>query len=210
MIMSKKILIVAPHADDEALGVGGSVFKHLQNDNEVHLIICGIRSNDVVEQINNATKHYTSVRHLVYQDELYYSVFDMLLRSVECFYNLVQPDVVYIPNHDDFNRDHRCVHEICEIVCRRFQTNPPDQILMYETPSSTTQSFNNNFKCNYYEKLDFEHVDAKIKTMEKYVNEMREYPNPRSMKGLLTYAQFRGMECGEEYAEGFQLVYKKS
>lgn len=210
MNTSKTILVVAPHADDEVLGVGGSVEKHLEHGHNVHLIICGKRKHDTQNQIDRATKNYTSTQQMVFQDESYYTVFNALLDSVERAYSRVRPDTVYIPNNVDFNQDHRCIHEICEITCRRYQTDPPKEVLMYEIPSSTTQSFNNNFKCNYYEKLDFKHVEAKIKTMEMYTNEMREFPNPRSVKGLMTYAQFRGMECGEQYAEGFQILYKKS
>jgi N-acetylglucosamine malate deacetylase 1 len=206
----KRILVIAPHADDEALGVGGSAAKHLELENEVYLIICGKRKNDSPEQIKNATEQYTKTYQLPYEDESYYSVFNAILDCVESIYVDVRPDVVYIPNHGDFNRDHRCVHEVCEIITRRYQQHPPEKILMYEIPSSTTQSFNNNFKCNYYEQLSQQHIIAKINTMKEYKNELREFPNPRSRDGLMTYAKFRGMECGCEFAEGFHLIYQKS
>ena len=210
MNTSKTILVVAPHADDEVLGVGGSVEKHIENGHEVHLLICGKRSNDSQEQIEQATRHYTSAQQMVFQDKSYYTVFNSILDSMERAYSRIRPDTVYIPNISDFNQDHRCIHEVCEITCRRFQENPPTCVLMYEIPSSTTQSFSNNFKCNFYEKLELKHVNAKIAIMETYENEMRKYPNPRSALGLMTYANFRGMECGEEYAEGFQILYKKA
>ena len=54
--------------------------------------------------------------------------------------------------------------------------------------------------------------DLKFKrdTFKKYKNELRQYPNPRSAEGILTYAKFRGMECNPLYAEGFNLIYQKS
>ena len=205
-----KNLIIAPHADDEVLAIGGTVEKYLERGDEVELIICGRRKHDDDEQKKNATKHYTNTHQLPYNDESYYSVFNLILESVESIYNRIRPDVVFVPNREDFNQDHKCVYEICEIVTRRYQDHSPDKILMYETPSSTTQSFNNNFKCNYYEQLQLEHVMAKIATMCEYENEMRDFPNPRSKLGLMTYANFRGMECGTEYAEGFNLIYQRS
>mgnify|MGYP001164199424 CR=1 FL=1 len=205
-----KRLIIAPHADDEVLGVGGSVCKFIQNQDHVHLIVCGTRKNDSTEQINSATKHYTSCKVFPYQDESYFSVFDALLKSVEREYDRIRPDVVYIPSSRDFNQDHKCVHQVCEIVLRRYQQHPPQKILMYEIPSSTTQSFQNNFKCNYYEQLQLSHVNNKINTMSEYTNEMRDFPNPRSALGLMTYANMRGMECGCEYAEGFEIIYELS
>lgn len=78
---------------------------------------------------------------------------------------------------------------------------------MYEIPSSTTQSFQNNFHCNWYESLTREQLDFKIKTFNKYESEVREYPNPRSSDGIESYAKFRGMECNNEFAEGFNVLY---
>lgn len=205
-----RILVIAPHADDEVLGAGGSVSKHIAQGNDVHLLICGERRQDNMEQIKSATEHYKKSYMLKYDDEAYYESFDDMLKSVEQVYNQIKPHVVYIPNRDDFNRDHRCVFEICEIVCRRYQAHAPTRVLMYETPSSTTQSFNNNFKCNHYETLSQQHIMDKIDTLMLYKNELREFPNPRSERGVLVQANFRGMECGFEFAEGFNILYNKS
>ena len=40
MSTSKKILIIAPHADDEVLGVGGTTQKLIREGHDVYLIIC--------------------------------------------------------------------------------------------------------------------------------------------------------------------------
>ena len=83
---------------------------------------------------------------------------------------------------------------------------------MYEVPSSTTQSFDNNFKCNYYEEVSDGDMAYKLATLYKYEGEIRTYPNPRCVDGIVTYAKFRGMECNSKtwYAEGFNLIYQKS
>ena len=132
------------------------------------------------------------------------------IKHLENLYNQINPDIVFIPNKDDFNMDHKTVHEVCEILVRRYQDNPPEQILMYEIPSSTTQSFENNFKCNYYVSLSEENLNNKVQTFLVYDNEVRDFPNPRSKDGIVTYALFRGMECNSWYAEGFYLIYQKS
>lgn len=202
------ILVIAPHADDEVLGVGGTVDKLLSDGKKVHLIVCSRRVNDLPEY-TEATEHYTSVCYMNYVDESLELVKNHLLKNIERVYNEIKPDTIFIPNKDDFNLDHKAVHEVCEIVVRRFQETSPTQVLMYEVPSSTTQSFNNNFNCNYYVKLSRKNVIAKLALFKKYKNEIREFPNPRSNKGLETYANFRGMECNENFAEGFNLIYKK-
>lgn len=205
-----KYLIIAPHADDELLGVGGTARKYINAGDEVHVIICGIRKNDDSMQITKATNWFTSVHILPFEDESYNIVKNKLLKNVENIYNNLKPNIVFIPNKDDFNMDHKVVYEICEVVLRRYQEHSPDKILMYEVPSSTTQSFNNNFKCNYYEKLTLTNLNYKIKRFCEYKNEVRKFPNPRSKDGIKTYAMFRGMECNTKYAEGFNLIYQKS
>ena len=204
----RKALVIAPHADDEVLGVGGTMFKLQRTPGwKTYVIVCGKREHDVNEQFLQATENYPESYLLPYTDESYYEVFNPMLKNIESVYNKIQPDVVYIPNKHDFNRDHRCVYEICEIVCRRFQEHAPTSVYMYETPSSTTQSFNNNFKCNYYEQLTSKHVKHKINTLSIYDKELRDYPHPRSKIGISTYARFRGMECNSAYAEGFNILY---
>ncbi len=105
---------------------------------------------------------------------------------------------------------HKTIYEVCEVVLRRYQKYSPDKILMYEIPSSTTQSFDNNFKCNYYEELSSADINSKINRFLEYKNEVREFPNPRSKNGIMVYGMFRGMECYAKYAEGFNLIYQKS
>ena len=37
--MSKRVLIIAPHPDDESLGLGGAISKFIEQGNEVHLLV---------------------------------------------------------------------------------------------------------------------------------------------------------------------------
>tara|TARA_R100000278_G_scaffold115437_1_gene94326 strand:- start:539 stop:1168 length:630 start_codon:yes stop_codon:yes gene_type:complete len=208
MNIKNKILIIAPHADDEVLGVGGTTSKMLSNGHDVHLIVCSKRANDIKEY-KEAMNHFTSSIWLDFEDEKLNLIKNRLLKVVEKIYNGIRPDIVFIPNKDDFNLDHKTVYEVCEIVCRRYQKYPPEMVLMYEIPSSTTQSFNNNFKCNYYVSLTEEDIKFKAETFLKYKNEIREFPNPRNSEGVHLYSRFRGMECNSQYAEGFNLIYQK-
>ena len=208
MSIKKKILIIAPHADDEVLGVGGTTHKMLLENNEVHLIVCSKRKNDLPEY-TNATEHFTSVCYMGFEDESLKVVQRHLLKNIEKVYNQIKPNIVFIPNKDDFNIDHKVVHEVSEIVVRRYQDYPPEMVLVYEVPSSTTQSFKNNFECNYYVSLTEDNVKFKINNLLLYKNELRPYPNPRCGEGILIYSKFRGMECNSEYAEGFKLIYQK-
>lgn len=208
MSISKKILIVAPHADDEVLGVGGTTQKLIREGHDVYLIICCAREKDL-DEYRECTSHFKQTFRLPFKDESLETQVTPLLKSIEEVYTTINPDWVFIPREDDFNLDHRAVHRACEVVLRRYQKHAPSKIFEYEIPSSTTQSFNNNFKGNVYIPLTRNDVRTKIDLLTAHIHEVRVYPNPRSDSGLLTYARFRGMECDAEYAEYFNLIYSK-
>lgn len=199
------ILVVAPHADDEVLGVGGTVNSLVSRGKNVHLIVCANRSHDI--DYSECQKQYTSVINLGLIDEQIKAA--ELIKLLEPAYISIKPQVVFIPNRDDFNMDHREVYHGSQVVLRRYQQHPPRVVMMYEVPSSTTQSFKNNFHCNYYQSITQNDVEQKINVLYKYTKEVREFPNPRSKQGIMTYAMFRGMECNSEYAEGFNIIYMK-
>ena len=197
-----KYLVIAPHADDELLGCGGTISKLLRSNNEVYLLVCSTRHNDL-KKYKDVFSLFTGYFELPFEDEKLHRY--NLLKSIETIYNKIKPHTIFIPNKDDFNLDHQEVYKSCQVVLRRFQTYEPKEILMYEVPSSTTQSFKNN----YYVELQDTDIKFKIDNFKKYINEIRDYPNPRNEEGILTYAKFRGMECNTKFAEGFNLIYKK-
>ena len=80
--------------------------------------------------------------------------------------------------------------------------------MCYEVPSSTDQAPpfpEYTFQPNFYVDIsDF--LDRKIQAMKAYTREMREFPHPRSAKGIEVLAQKRGMEIGFRAAEGFMVI----
>ena len=215
-----KILIVAPHMDDEVLGVGGTIAKHIDNGDEVCVVIVANRiynhSLDLEllkkdrTNTSNAKKilGYNHVIFLGLDDErLDNSVQDIII-PLEEEYNKFLPDIVYTNHFGDNNQDHRAVFEAVRVITRQSQKAPPSKVFLYETPSSTEQSpplLSNAFVPNYFVNID-NFLDQKILAMQCYENEMRDYPNPRSIKGIKSYAQFRGIQSGFHYAEAFMIM----
>jgi LmbE family N-acetylglucosaminyl deacetylase len=207
----KRVLVIAPHADDEVLGVGGTIQKYIEKKYEVNVIICCKRKVDNnIDHINclNILK-VKKIFHLNMKDEKLNEYKNELLKKLEDLYYEIKPNIIYIPNKNDLNQDHKTVYDVCEVVLRRYQPDSPEMIFSYETPSSTTQSFKNNFKINWYESISKKQLNKKIKAFYQYKNEIRKYPNPRNDKGIKIYAKFRGMECNSKYSEAFNLIYSK-
>ncbi len=210
----KTVLIVAPHADDEVLGTGGAIQKHVNDGDIVHVVIVCNRRGNKTRQQGQCVKAClllgvpaTNVYFLNMKDEMLDANSHDIIKPLEKIYNEVNPSVVYHCHYDDVNTDHQAVANACDVITRRLQKNPPDIVLMYEVLSSTTQSTKKTFKPNLYYKLTSTMLDNKKSAMVVYEGELREYPNPRCEKGIEVYAMFRGMEAGCEYAECYQVKY---
>ena len=122
----------------------------------------------------------------------------------------VRPEIVFIPFSGDINKDHKLVAESALVAVRPRPDSPVKKVFCYEVLSETewsnpAQGAGNIFTPNYYENIsDF--LDDKIKAMQCYKSELKEYPHPRSLEGIKILAQKRGMEVGKRYAEAFMLV----
>jgi len=94
------------------------------------------------------------------------------------------------------------------VACRIISRHKVPRVLAYEVPSSTDMSppfpefgFQPNFYINIGTVLG-----QKIEAMKAYQREIREFPHPRSPKGIEVLARKRGMEIGFEAAEAFMLI----
>lgn len=211
--MSKKILVIAPHADDEVLGVGGTIQKHVQLGDVVNVVIVCDRETQYDQRgfagVANKILGVSDIKWLGFKDECVDNMMRDLIKKIETVYDKVKPDVVYICSDGDINTDHQIIHRACIVVCRSIQEHPPKQVLVYEVPSSTTQSLPKTFQPNYYVSLTEDDVNTKCEAMHAYKCELRDPPNPRNSRGIKLYAQYRGMECNTMYAECFNLLYER-
>ena len=102
-------------------------------------------------------------------------------------------------NHFVMERDWNQFHSVKNIVT---------SIYTFEILSSTEWNFSSNFKPNYFINLNRLQLLKKWKAIKIYKSEIRNKPHPRSLFGVETLAKYRGMQSGNLYAEGFELVRK--
>jgi LmbE family N-acetylglucosaminyl deacetylase len=223
---NKKILIIAAHPDDEVLGCGGTMAKWANEGAEVYSLIMaeGATSRDKTrdrESRNVDLAHLglaaqkasdllgiASVELLSYPDNRMDSV-DLLdvVKSVEDRIKKINPDTVVTHHSADLNIDHQVIHEAVMAACRPQPGHPVKRILSFEVPSSTewqSPTFGNSFIPNWFEDIS-DTLESKIRALEAYETEMREWPHARSIKAVEHLARWRGASIGREAAEAFIL-----
>ncbi|MBU4449517.1 MAG: PIG-L family deacetylase [Proteobacteria bacterium] len=214
-----KVLVIAPHMDDEVLGCGGAVVRHLQAGDAVAVCVVANRAYGhrydaaLIEREKDACR--TAKELLGYHDLFFLDLPDeqldhsqiKLIVPLEEVVARVQPAIAYLPHQGDLNQDHRAVFHAALVACRP-QGSLVKIIRVYEVPSSTDQVPAQGawpFLPNYY--VDISGVlDLKIKALSCYEAESRPFPHPRSREGLVVLGSKRGMEVGLEAAEAFMVL----
>lgn len=221
-----KVLVIAAHPDDEILGVGATVTKHVQNGDECLALILGegmtsrytnrdLADSLKVEELHKDTFDAAKIIGYkeVYVEKLPDNRFDSvdlldIIKVVEKYVEKIKPDVIYTHHSGDLNIDHRKTYEAVLTATRPINGNQyPKEIYCFETVSSTEWNFeySNCFKPNYFiDVTDF--LQFKLKAMECYQSELKEFPYPRSIENLKASAKKWGSVIGSKYAEAFEVV----
>lgn len=215
-----KVLVVAPHMDDETFGMGGTIARHVAARDEVHVCIVCKRAYDhkftpeLVERERSAAMQAIALlgcgspTFLDLRDELLDErLLDVIVPLEDCV-GRIRPEVVYTVHRGDTNQDHRAVFDASVVACRSVAKHRVRRFLCYEVLSSTEQAPpfpERAFLPNLFVDIA-PFVDLKVDAARAYETELRQSPHPRSPEGIRTLARYRGMQVGLNAAEAFVVV----
>ncbi len=214
---SENILIIAAHPDDEILGTGGTLKKHILKGDKVNvLIFCEAetmrykgKNVNLEEMAKKAGKiiGFNSIKFLKFPDQHLdtFSLVD-IIKPIEEEVEKLKPSTVYTHYYGDINRDHKILAEATIVALRPFK-NLVESLIAYETPSSTEWQIPYNFSANYFVDIT-ETFECKLKAMECYKSEIYPPPHPRSLESLKARAEYWGSFSNMRFAEAF-FIYKK-
>lgn len=217
-----KILVVAAHPDDEILGAGGTLIRHINQGDVIHFLILSdgetSRTNvsNVQKRRSQAEKVAKSIGAAsVALEEFPDNSFDTvpllsLAKTVEKYVSKLQPVIIYTHHLFDLNVDHRLTAQAVLTACRPQPGVSVKEIYSFEVPSSTEWQAklpSHVFMPTVY--VDITNtIDRKIELLSIYSNELQTYPHPRSKEGIKLLAQYRGLEVGRRFCEAFALLRK--
>ena len=219
-----KILCIVAHPDDEVLGIGGTLIKHVSYGDCVDIIILSEGEASKSKKIERNSKRITNAKSCCnIMGSNLYKIFDFpdqqldkisqlkIVKKLENCLEKLKPDIIYTHHPADINSDHQITAHTTLVAARPISYHKVmPEIRCFETPSSTEQAPNVEpyvFKPNFY--VCIEKVwKKKIEAINAYSKEIKKYPHPRSIKSIESLAIKRGSEVNLKKAEAFYIVRK--
>ncbi|MBT5400692.1 PIG-L family deacetylase [bacterium] len=219
--MNENVLIVAAHPDDEVLGCGGVIAKHIDDNDNVSVVFMadGVESRNYQDFESNISDRKTHALKacsilgvnnpifLNFPDNRMDSIPLLdVIKSIEKIIDKLSPTIIYTHNDSDLNIDHRITYQAVMTSCRPQQGSSIKKIYLFEVLSSTEWSLSSygSFVPNCFVDIT-NFIDVKIDALNEYLYEINEFPHPRSVEAVKALAKIRGSSSGFMYAEAFKV-----
>ena len=219
------ILVVAAHPDDEILGCGATLAKHVQRGDRVDILVLaeGLTSRDDRRDVFKRKKDLRrladaaqkagrllgvrSVQLHDFPDNRMDSVTRLdVVKVIEKAVERVRPQIVYTHHGGDVNIDHQIAFQAVSTACRPQPGRPVSTLLCFETSSSTEWQLapSKAFIPNWFVDVT-RTLPRKMKALKINASEMRPWPHARSYQAIESLARWRGASVGVAAAEAFML-----
>jgi N-acetylglucosamine malate deacetylase 1 len=212
------VLVIAAHPDDEVLGCGGTIARHVAMGDKVNLLFIadGETGRIMAAKPNRNIAAFAASKILGAEPPVFLDWRDQTLdtiplleitQAVEAEIERVTPTIVYTHHAGDLNKDHRLVHEAVMTALRPLPSCPVKEIYTFEVLSSTEWGvlYPPYFIPNHFVCISA-FLKQKLRALECYSSEMREEPHARSMISVERLAGFRGNSVGIMRAEAFMTI----
>lgn len=226
----QRVLVLAPHPDDEVLGCGGLISRFKREGAEVFVLYMtvgttkdfsrkGLSTQD--ERVKEIEKVAAYLRfdgyRIAFPGDDYHLKLDAvpqkdLINEIErgddISLEATKPTIVVTPSSFDYNQDHNAV---CEATIAATRPTPPKYkafqplVLTYELPYGSWTTLDTVPHPSFFVALQEEDLRAKEKALTLYRSQLKNAKGPLSVHGISVLANMRGFQSGVELAEAFFL-----
>lgn len=219
-----RTIVIAPHPDDEVLGVGGALLRRKSEGARIAwLIVTGITTEagwggEKIEQRANEIKQITELFGFDSVFELNFPTTQLdhvpmgdVVTAISNVFQKFEPEEVFVPHPSDVHTDHRIVFEAVASCTKWFRYPSVKRVMAYETLSETDFGLgvSQAFRPNVFIDITA-HLPNKLRAMNIYSSEVGDFPFPRSHQAIRALATLRGAASGFQAAEAFELLRERS
>ncbi|MFC3998280.1 PIG-L deacetylase family protein [Nocardiopsis sediminis] len=226
----QRILVLAPHPDDETLGCGGLISKAKAAGAEVYVqfLTVGDTADHSPRGFSTAGERYAEIKevadhfrwdgwHIAFPGDDHHLRLDRLPRfelvdAIERHSPLsiatLEPTVVLAPHRSSYNQDHQAAAEAAHTALRPSDArrrHHPAIVLTYEEAADLWNS-GALPPPGLLVKLAEADLEAKLAAMRLYGTQIHDHPHTRSEPTLRSLAVLRGMQGGVALAEGYHVL----
>jgi len=224
-----RILVIAPHADDETFGAGGTIARYAEEGHEVVVAVM--------------TGHGTECQHPLWPEGLWHQIrseareahailgvtktifeeipaatvsdqpFWKLTRTTSGVIDRVEPDILFVPFPMDLHKDHRELFHAFSVGWRTCSEagRKIREVYCYEVVSETHWNIpyvEQGFLPNVWVDIT-RYLEKKLEAAARYESQIRPAPDSRSLRAIKALAEWRGSQMHMEAAEAFFMVRKR-
>lgn len=215
--MSNYLLVIA-HSDDEILGAGCTMLKLIEQGHNISVVCMTMEAptrEDHISKIMKKQHERIGVKKTyVYPAkalELEKANRIDVVQFIEQAMLETEADVIITHYKHDLHHDHRIVYELVMEAIRLPQRDPDKHIKRLQSVLSmevicSTSWADERFRPTVFSECSSELLRRKIELLNEYDNVIRPVPHPRSVQGIFSLANYRGLQSCCEYAEGFENI----
>ena len=217
---NEKLLVIAPHADDEVLGCGGLISKVKKEGGKVHVLIFNVGAV-MKEDSDKATKQWkkeTSEAMKFLKVDSFETIFDsasdnryldakplhsliqIIERESKVSLEKIKPTIVAMPTNHSHHQDHVRVFEACIAALRPSRPPSPKMVISYEAPEHSKWSVSGVFEPNFYINIE-KYLKKKTDAFYKYKSQVK--VGVRDENSIRSQATYRGRDVGLKFCEAY-------
>lgn len=227
-LSKQRLLVVAPHADDETTGSGGLIAKIKDAGGKVFVMVVSVGDLEHFDTSGKTTHSKTRKEELadamkclgvddyeilIEDSEVHLrletlprrDLIDLIERKGKLSTEKTKPTMIVLPA-PSFNQDHEAVYKAGITACRpHLATTKSFQnfVLIADAPQ-LTWSGPPFFKPNFYVDISGQFLERKLESYACHKSQIRPSPSQAGIDALRLLAEMRGREISVAAAEAFE------
>lgn len=217
---ARKVLVLAPHPDDDVLGCGGTIVRLVEAGVAVHVGIVTRADPPLfpAKTVSTGRREAAAAHDLLGVTETHYlnqpaAALDRvshadLNAAIAGLVEAIAPDTLFIPFAGDVHVDHQRIFQSAMVAVRPRNLRIPVCVLAYETLSETNwyaPGITPAFLPDTFVDIGTT-LEAKLAAFGCFASQVRAFPDERSPTAIRALAVMRGATVFREAAEAFMLI----